>query len=144
MFYLFFESRNNKKDPIVIWLTGGPGCSSELAVFYENGPFQIANNLSLVWNNYGWDKVIKSNNIIHSVYYSFAQNLKESVVVRCWFFPIQSVQLLLSFGRHRTFSLLTSLLEPASAIQLMSKIFAMMKRALAMTCLTVCRSVCFC
>ncbi|KAL5565792.1 hypothetical protein UlMin_028956 [Ulmus minor] len=56
MFYLFFESRSNKNDPIVIWLTGGPGCSSELAVFYENGPFQIANNLSLVWNDYGWDK----------------------------------------------------------------------------------------
>lgn len=59
MFYLFFESRTNKKDPVVIWLTGGPGCSSELAVFYENGPFTIANNLSLVWNEYGWDKVYR-------------------------------------------------------------------------------------
>ena len=59
MFYLFFESRNNKNDPVVIWLTGGPGCSSELALFYENGPFHIANNLSLVWNDYGWDKVLK-------------------------------------------------------------------------------------
>jgi serine carboxypeptidase-like clade 4 len=39
-------------------LTGGPGCSSELALFYENGPFNIANNLSLSWNDYGWDKVI--------------------------------------------------------------------------------------
>ena len=57
MFYLFFESRSSKKDPVVIWLTGGPGCSSELAVFYENGPFNIADNLSLVWNPYGWDKV---------------------------------------------------------------------------------------
>uniref|UniRef100_A0A5B6YKB7 Carboxypeptidase n=1 Tax=Davidia involucrata TaxID=16924 RepID=A0A5B6YKB7_DAVIN len=57
MFYFFFESRNNKKDPVVIWLTGGPGCSSELAMFYENGPFSIANNLSLVWNEHGWDKV---------------------------------------------------------------------------------------
>ncbi|KAL9413212.1 hypothetical protein AB3S75_041810 [Citrus x aurantiifolia] len=56
MFYFFFESRNNKSDPVVIWLTGGPGCSSELALFYENGPFHIANNLSLVWNDYGWDK----------------------------------------------------------------------------------------
>ncbi|PON48841.1 Serine carboxypeptidase-like [Trema orientale] len=56
MFYLFFESRSSKKDPVVIWLTGGPGCSSELAVFYENGPFTIADNLSLVWNPYGWDK----------------------------------------------------------------------------------------
>ncbi|XP_057953064.1 serine carboxypeptidase-like [Malania oleifera] len=56
MFYFFFESRNRKEDPVVIWLTGGPGCSSELALFYENGPFQIANNLSLVWNDFGWDK----------------------------------------------------------------------------------------
>lgn len=57
MFYLFFESRNSKKDPVVIWLTGGPGCSSELAVFYENGPFTITDNMSLEWNDFGWDKV---------------------------------------------------------------------------------------
>ncbi|XP_039019072.1 serine carboxypeptidase-like isoform X1 [Hibiscus syriacus] len=56
MFYFFFESRNSKKDPVVIWLTGGPGCSSELALFYENGPFHLSKNLSLVWNDYGWDK----------------------------------------------------------------------------------------
>ncbi|XP_019188978.1 PREDICTED: serine carboxypeptidase-like [Ipomoea nil] len=57
MFYFFFESRSSKKDPVVIWLTGGPGCSSELALFYENGPFHIANNMSLIWNDYGWDKI---------------------------------------------------------------------------------------
>ncbi|KAI4334343.1 hypothetical protein L6164_019046 [Bauhinia variegata] len=57
MFYLFFESRSSKDDPVVIWLTGGPGCSSELAMFYENGPFHITGNLSLSWNDYGWDKV---------------------------------------------------------------------------------------
>ncbi|KAM3374212.1 serine carboxypeptidase-like [Capsicum galapagoense] len=56
MFYFFFESRSRKNDPVVIWLTGGPGCSSELAVFYENGPFKIADNMSLVWNDFGWDK----------------------------------------------------------------------------------------
>ncbi|KAJ3693898.1 hypothetical protein LUZ60_009378 [Juncus effusus] len=56
MFYLFFESRHSKEDPVVIWLTGGPGCSSELAVFYENGPYTILKNLSLVWNDFGWDK----------------------------------------------------------------------------------------
>ncbi|CAL1387012.1 unnamed protein product [Linum trigynum] len=62
MFYFFFESRNSKKDPVVIWLTGGPGCSSELAIFYENGPFSIANNMSLVWNNFGWDQ---ASNLIY-------------------------------------------------------------------------------
>ncbi|XP_021897704.1 serine carboxypeptidase-like [Carica papaya] len=56
IFYFFFESRHNKEDPVVIWLTGGPGCSSELAMFYENGPFSIASNMSLLWNEYGWDK----------------------------------------------------------------------------------------
>ncbi|KAL0702521.1 hypothetical protein Bca4012_058643 [Brassica carinata] len=33
MFYFFFESRKKKKDaPVVIWLTGGPGCSSECSM----------------------------------------------------------------------------------------------------------------
>ncbi|XP_020214530.1 serine carboxypeptidase-like [Cajanus cajan] len=61
MFYFFFESRHSRDDPVVIWLTGGPGCGSELALFYENGPFHIANNLSLIWNDYGWDQ---ASNII--------------------------------------------------------------------------------
>lgn len=69
MFYFFFESRNSKKDPVVIWLTGGPGCSSELAVFYENGPFKIANNMSLVWNEYGWDKVILVSFVVFQLCY---------------------------------------------------------------------------
>ncbi|CAN8259853.1 unnamed protein product [Cochlearia groenlandica] len=56
MFYFFFESRNKKDVPLVIWLTGGPGCSSELAMFYENGPFKIDKNMSLAWNQYGWDQ----------------------------------------------------------------------------------------
>ncbi|KAI5083732.1 hypothetical protein GOP47_0003475 [Adiantum capillus-veneris] len=57
MFYMFFESRGNKaEDPVVLWMSGGPGCSSELALFYENGPFQITDNLTLTWNEHGWDK----------------------------------------------------------------------------------------
>jgi len=58
MFYFFFESRGSKtEDPLVLWMTGGPGCASELALFYENGPFKITDNLTLVWNDFGWDKV---------------------------------------------------------------------------------------
>ncbi|XP_057953829.1 serine carboxypeptidase-like [Malania oleifera] len=57
MFYFFFESKNNKtKDPVVLWLTGGPGCSGSTALFYENGPFKITDNLSLEQNEFGWDK----------------------------------------------------------------------------------------
>lgn len=56
MFYYFFESRNNKSDPIVIWLGGKIGCSGSSSLFYEMGPFQITKDLSLVWNEYGWDQ----------------------------------------------------------------------------------------
>ncbi|KAL8515937.1 hypothetical protein ACS0TY_014588 [Phlomoides rotata] len=58
MFYFFFESRRNKSnDPVVVWLSGGPGCSSSLALFNENGPFHLADSRSLIWNDFGWDKV---------------------------------------------------------------------------------------
>jgi len=56
MFYWLFPSRSDKtKDPLVIWLTGGPGCSSELAVFVENGPFQINDDLTLKKNPNSWN-----------------------------------------------------------------------------------------
>ncbi|MED6145524.1 Serine carboxypeptidase-like 48 [Stylosanthes scabra] len=45
-----------------IWLTGGPGCGNELSLFHENGPFKISQNLSLEWNNYGWDQ---ASNLIY-------------------------------------------------------------------------------
>lgn len=58
LFYWFFPSQGDANtDPLVIWLTGGPGCSSELAIFTENGPFKIdPQTLKLSLNPYSWNK----------------------------------------------------------------------------------------
>lgn len=57
MFYFFFQARTNPAQaPVVLWMTGGPGCSSELAVLYENGPYTFdKGGLWLTETKYGWD-----------------------------------------------------------------------------------------
>jgi len=57
MFYWWFPSRSSRKnDPLVLWMTGGPGCSSELALFVENGPWKInKETLEAETNPYSWN-----------------------------------------------------------------------------------------
>eukprot|EP00462_Mataza_sp_D1_P000703 CAMPEP_0175093878 /NCGR_PEP_ID=MMETSP0086_2-20121207/3267_1 /TAXON_ID=136419 /ORGANISM="Unknown Unknown, Strain D1" /LENGTH=449 /DNA_ID=CAMNT_0016366909 /DNA_START=6 /DNA_END=1355 /DNA_ORIENTATION=- len=56
LWYWFFESRSDPtNDPFVLWLTGGPGCSGLVALFYENGPYKIEKNLELSLNPYSWN-----------------------------------------------------------------------------------------
>ncbi|CAI0544050.1 unnamed protein product [Linum tenue] len=63
MFYFFFPTRgNNPNAPVAIWLNGGPGCSGEISLFYDNGPVRLNPDLTLAWNAYGWDQVF---NIIY-------------------------------------------------------------------------------
>ncbi|GIQ92328.1 peptidase S10, serine carboxypeptidase, partial [Kipferlia bialata] len=31
----------NKDAPVVIWMSGGPGCSDEISIFNENGPWWL-------------------------------------------------------------------------------------------------------
>jgi len=40
LFYYFLPSESNpKEDPLMLWLTGGPGCSSISGILYEMGMF---------------------------------------------------------------------------------------------------------
>lgn len=57
-FYMFFESRSkaDENTPFFIWLTGGPGCSSSLALFAENGPCSVnEDGDGTIPNPYSWN-----------------------------------------------------------------------------------------
>ncbi len=56
--YVFIESLSNPKtDPIVIWFNGGPGCSSLLGLFQENGPFVIDDGETIIKPNpFPWNR----------------------------------------------------------------------------------------
>jgi len=60
LFFWLSESQTSPKtDPLLIWLSGGPGCSSIAAMFEENGPFQLVRKgkeIKLKENPYSWNK----------------------------------------------------------------------------------------
>lgn len=63
MFWVFYEALNVGRDgplisetPIVLWLQGGPGCSSMTGNFYEFGPWHIGPDNLLHKNNNTWNQ----------------------------------------------------------------------------------------
>ncbi|CAI9769923.1 unnamed protein product [Fraxinus pennsylvanica] len=59
LFYYFTESEDPSSKPLVLWLNGGPGCSSIGAgAMTELGPFRVNPDGKTLWQNpYSWNKV---------------------------------------------------------------------------------------
>ncbi|WOH15561.1 hypothetical protein DCAR_0935103 [Daucus carota subsp. sativus] len=68
MFYTFYEAKEPNlllsETPILIWLQGGPGCSSMLGNFYELGPWRVVSSqghnvekLALEPNQGSWNRL---------------------------------------------------------------------------------------
>ncbi|EJD36685.1 peptidase S10, serine carboxypeptidase [Auricularia subglabra TFB-10046 SS5] len=56
LFFYFFESRNDPDaDPVLMWINGGPGCSSAIGAFMELGPCNIHDANGPKYNPYSWN-----------------------------------------------------------------------------------------
>ena len=76
LFFWFFEARHNPEEaPLVLWLNGGPGCSSTTGLLFELGPCRIADEgRNVTYNPHSWTE---SANVIFldqpvNVGYSYA------------------------------------------------------------------------
>ena len=58
LFYWYHEAVSEpEKKPWLLWLNGGPGCSSLGGMFVELGPFVVDSALNVTLNPYAWNKV---------------------------------------------------------------------------------------
>ncbi|KAM3715661.1 Lysosomal protective protein, partial [Dirofilaria immitis] len=57
--YWLVESQNDPRtDPLIIWFNGGPGCSTLVGLFVENGPFHSnRDGITLFENVFSWNKL---------------------------------------------------------------------------------------
>lgn len=85
LYYWFIESeRDPANDPVVLWMNGGPGCSSLTGLITEHGPFLInPDGKTLRENPYSWNKI---SNVLYlespaGVGYSYSENPREDYTI---------------------------------------------------------------
>lgn len=102
--YMFVESSNDpEKDPLVLWLNGGPGCSSMLGWAQEHGPAMFPEeSVQFELNPFSWNKAANMLYIESpaGVGYSFVNSdekeLWESDDIKS---GVENLQAMLSFFR---------------------------------------------
>ncbi|KAL1951716.1 hypothetical protein VTO73DRAFT_865 [Trametes versicolor] len=58
LFFWFFEARQDPDAaPLMMWLNGGPGCSSTTGLFFELGPCTVLDDGSTPRNPYSWNNI---------------------------------------------------------------------------------------
>jgi carboxypeptidase C (cathepsin A) len=58
LFYWLFPARTqNPEAPLILFLEGGPGCSTAYQIFMGMGPFRINDDLTLTQNPYSWTDI---------------------------------------------------------------------------------------
>ena len=69
LFYWYHESTDSPETkPWLLWLNGGPGCSSLGGMFTELGPFVVDASMNVSLNPWSWNKlanVIRSSVMRH-------------------------------------------------------------------------------
>ncbi|KAF8352038.1 Alpha/Beta hydrolase protein [Amanita rubescens] len=106
LWFWFFEARNSPETaPFTLWLNGGPGCSSMIGLFQENGPCNVnPDGASTTLNPYSW------NNISNVIYidqpvgtgFSYGQDTVDSTwtaAPQVW----QAFQILFESGEFSTY-----------------------------------------
>jgi len=100
LFYWFFESQDgNSSAPIILWLQGGPACSSMYGLFYELGPLQFDSDGNVqrmphthTWNSHFALMFLDSPAPTGFSYFSLVNNagLRDSNVVNNTNFPMDA------------------------------------------------------
>ncbi|KAL2904719.1 Serine carboxypeptidase-like 50 [Bienertia sinuspersici] len=61
IYYAFYEAEDPisslSETPLLIWLQGGPGCSSMVGNFYELGPWRVNHKIELERNYGSWNRI---------------------------------------------------------------------------------------